>query len=91
MGSNSGETNSGARTPGGTPPSSPGLPVVWALILLLVIYPLSIGPAALAHKAWPAARPAIEALYKPVTALIALSPPVQGFFMWYVQTIWRVN
>ncbi len=63
--------------------------LIMAVFLLLVIYPLSIGPAAIIHQKHPAARPAIEVVYKPVTALVDHSPRAQTLLLWYMQKVWR--
>jgi hypothetical protein len=54
----------------------------------LVLYPLSIGPAAIMHQKHAAARPALEAVYKPVTALVDYSPRVQRLLLWYMWKVW---
>jgi hypothetical protein len=64
---------------------------VWAFFLLVVIYPLSIGPAAKIHRKHPAARPAIETAYKPVTTLMEHSTHVRDFFVWYAEKIWKLD
>jgi len=61
------------------------------LPLGLVIYCLSIGPAARLHRNTPAARPAIEAFYKPLTALIQNCRPASKFFEWYIIVVWKVK
>ncbi len=58
---------------------------------ILVAYVLSIGPAAVAHRKMPAARPTIEAVYKPVTLLADHCEPAKGCLLWYVTVIWRVD
>jgi hypothetical protein len=70
---------------------SRGLWPLWLCFFLLVVYPLSVGPAAWLHKRQPAARPAIEGFYKPMTLLMDYCPPVRDFFVWYVTTVWRVK
>jgi hypothetical protein len=65
--------------------------LVWAPFLLLVVYPLSIGPAARLHKACPPARPAIEAAYYPLVALGKDNEKIASSLNWYVMKIWGVK
>jgi hypothetical protein len=65
-----------------------GLWLLAGFVLLLVIYPLSIGPAARIHQKYPAAAPAIEAIYTPVTVLADHSPRLQIFVLWYITNVW---
>jgi hypothetical protein len=65
--------------------------LLWIVLLLLVVYPLSLGPAAKLHLAHPAARPAIEGVYKPLTTLIDFNPHVRDFFVWYVEKVWKYD
>jgi len=69
---------------------SGAISLLWLSFLLLVAYPLSIGPAARLHRSTPAARPAIETFYKPLELLIRSSPPIEKAFEWYVTVVWRV-
>lgn len=66
-------------------------PLLWLLVFLFIVYPLSMGPAAVLHKQWPAARPAIEAFYAPIVFLIANYPAVEKFYAWYITRLWRVR
>jgi len=68
-----------------------GLRLGWSLPVLLLAYCLGIGPAARLHRSTPAARPAIEAFYKPLTILIDHCRPIRGFFEWYVAAVWKVK
>jgi hypothetical protein len=69
---------------------SPGW-LVWGLLFVVVVYPLSIGPAAMLHSRFRLARPVIEAIYAPVVFLIEHSKPAEKFFSWYVEKVWRVK
>jgi hypothetical protein len=62
---------------------------LWALFFVLVLYPLSIGPAARIHEKYPAARPVIEIIYLPLTTLIDHSQPTANLSMWYVMKVWK--
>ncbi len=64
--------------------------LVWAAVIVM-LYVLGIGPAALVHRKTPAARRAIEAAYKPVTVVADHCPPARACLEWYVSVIWRVN
>jgi hypothetical protein len=61
------------------------------LLLLVVVYSLSIGPTAKVHKSYPAARPAIEAFYTPLTILIDRSAALRAVAQWYVADVWRCH
>ncbi len=59
-----------------------------APLLLLVIYPLSLGPALkLAELGIIPFR--VLAIYEPLTSLCDHCPPVRHFFDWYVQDVWH--
>ena len=64
---------------------------LWVILFLFVAYPLSIGPAARVHQRFPATRPFIETVYKPLTLLIENCSPVRNATLWYVSKIWRVD
>lgn len=64
---------------------------VWAFLFCLVVYPLSIGPAALIHQKHPPLRPVIETSYRPLTELMEVSPPVERTISWYARTVWGVR
>ena len=76
------------------PDEREGSPSIWpqaalvALFLLLVIYPLSTGPALklAEHKVIPFG---VLAIYEPLTPLCDHYPPVRNFFTWYVQEVWH--
>ncbi len=56
--------------------------------LLLVIYPLSLGPALkLAERRIIPFR--VLAIYEPLTPLCDHCPPARHFFDWYVQDVWH--
>ena len=63
----------------------------WVLFFLLVVYPLSIGPAARVHMACPGARPAIETFYTPLVVLAKSNKQVARFFSWYISTVWKAT
>lgn len=64
--------------------------VIWFVVIVFIIYPLGIGPAAVLHKACPPARPAIEAAYKPMTLLADRCPPFRNMLISYV-SLWGVR
>lgn len=63
--------------------------ILWTGFFVLVVYPLSLGPAARLHQSSPATRPAIEAFYAPLTMLIKTSPACRAAAEWYVVRVWR--
>ncbi len=65
--------------------------LAWIGFILLVAYPLSIGPAALIHQKSPPLRPFIEGAYKPITVLADKSNVVRNCLTWYIRAIWRVS
>jgi hypothetical protein len=65
--------------------------VLWVLVFLFVVYPLSIGPAAKFHQHFPKARPLIEAAFKPIVVLIDHSPTTRAACLWYLSKIWGVE
>jgi len=64
--------------------------LLW-LSVVLVAYPLSIGPAARLHQSVPAARPAIETFYRPLTLLMRRIPPLDVAIQWYVTVVWKCH
>ena len=54
------------------------------LMLLLVLYVVGIGPAALIAKNYPATDPWLEMLYLPVLALAATSVNFGNALGWYI-------
>jgi hypothetical protein len=65
--------------------------LLWFFILLFVVYPLSIGPAAKFCQIYPAAEPPLNILYQPLGRVAAHCPPVFLFLRWYCNTIWKVQ
>jgi hypothetical protein len=65
--------------------SGAALWLLCAFILVLVIYPLSIGPAVILHQTHPAWRPAIELAYKPIVTLMERNPSIRALFTRYVE------
>jgi hypothetical protein len=63
---------------------------LWFFFILFIVYPLSIGPAALLHEKAPFARPAIEAAYAPITLVCNHCRPIQKAFEWYLINVWRL-
>jgi hypothetical protein len=76
-----------------TEPSAPRqphsiTPWVWALVLIFLAYPLSIGPAA---KLWGAVPPGmVVAFYRPISWLCEKSPAVTKVVDWYLDKVWHL-
>jgi hypothetical protein len=60
----------------------------WLLVLLLVLYPLSTGPALKLAEHDVISLDALEYVYAPLGWLAQHSPPVQAFFDWYLGDVW---
>jgi hypothetical protein len=65
--------------------------ILWAFVLLFVVYPLSVGPAAKLYfmKVIPG-RP-VEAFYAPLGFAVNRSPGLERFFAWYLDDLWKVR
>ena len=77
------------RPPGGAP--SAVAFVLWILCLVLVIYPLSIGPVVRILYACgldDQAEPAGKIFYAPLFLLIEHSDTAKNFIVWYVYELW---
>lgn len=61
--------------------------LAWAVVILLVIYPLSIGPMA---KLIPNPPPSLRATYAPIAFLVDHFKPVRSFYDWYAK-VWGVR
>jgi hypothetical protein len=57
--------------------------------MLLLLYVLSIGPAAKLYFAWRPAQPAIETIYGPILATCGPWKPLDTALNWYIWTLWR--
>jgi hypothetical protein len=66
--------------------------VLWVCFVLLVVYPLSIGPAARLYEATsnPTLRNSIYGVYTPIILLCDACDPVEEFFEWYLEVVWDV-
>ena len=66
--------------------------VLWVCFVLLVVYPLSVGPAVRLYEATSnaALRNSIEAFYTPLVVLCDACDPVEDFFIWYVEAVWGI-
>src|ERR1043166_2400597 len=64
---------------------------VWALLLLLVIYPLSIGPAAWAIVKIPASAPPLRVVYRPIAYFTSHYPRCETALRWYLNKVWQLN
>lgn len=61
--------------------------VPWALFILLVAYPLSLGPVAVLHDK-NMVPDGVGVIYKPLEYLYHHSPPVKRALDWYVEDLW---
>ena len=79
---------SGPETTGG---SGQLIRVVSALLLLLVLYPLSVGPTAKIYgKPGLIVPKPVELFYSPIEYLYNHSEHTRRFFDWYLRSIWRI-
>ncbi len=69
---------------------TPG-PLLWIAFLVLVVYPLSVGPVALIVTKHPNVERAIGPAYAPLALLYRKCKPVQNFYDWYLEKVWRVR
>ncbi len=58
------------------------------LIVFVVVYPLSLGPAMKVANRHPPARAVVEAVYSPPLFLMARSRPADRLFEWYIRKVW---
>jgi hypothetical protein len=75
-----------------TPESSSrhGMPFAgWLAILLLVLYPLSTGPAVKLAEHDIVSMDILEYVYAPLIWLAENCPPVADFFEWYLVDVWN--
>jgi hypothetical protein len=64
---------------------------LWILFVLLVGYPLSVGPAAkLYFKNLLPHRP-VEVFYAPLEAVAKNVPGANRFFEWYIDDVWKAT
>jgi hypothetical protein len=61
---------------------------LWLAFFLLVVYPLSVGPAVLLLDK---GLLPVEVLhvYKPLEILAKTCPPVHRFYDWYLKNVWH--
>jgi hypothetical protein len=62
---------------------------VWLAVLLLVLYPLSTGPAVRLAEHDIVSMDILEHLYAPLIWLAENCPPVADFFEWYLVDVWN--
>ena len=69
--------------------------VIWALVLIPLLYVLSIGPAARIYPSLrtrsPQAAQALENLYKPLEILADHWKPFERFIRWYIFDLWKLR
>jgi hypothetical protein len=77
-------------------PLYPALRSLNLVPVALVLYILSVGPAAKVCSLcnmpgkYPKTEATLEAIYKPIDSL-ASYPPAARFLTWYIEKIWRVD
>jgi hypothetical protein len=62
-------------------------PFLWIIVLVLIVYPLSVGPAAMLAWKQPATAPALSAIYFPLEKLVRSCEPLTEFFDAYM-SLW---
>jgi hypothetical protein len=71
-----------------------GIPVwLWAVLVLLLLYPLSIGPAAKFLDDRPGTRTekVLDVVYAPLGYVCEHFSPAGKLFQWYVVELWRAD
>ena len=66
-------------------------PSVWIALLLLVLYPLSIGPAAWVSYRYPSTGRVTGVLYRPLLFAAEEVPALDYFLVWYLYTVWHIE
>jgi len=63
--------------------------LIWILIALLVVYTLSIGPAAKLAEHGVVSGDTLDSVYAPLVWLAEHCPPVRLFLVWYLIDVWK--
>ncbi len=72
--------------------SSPPFMLVWIVLVLLIAYPLSIGPVARIYRGVIGGPPRIvQAFYSPLVQVCGMSPGGDKLLRWYVVDVWGVK
>ena len=61
---------------------------LWLAFILLVVYPLSTGPAVVLVDKGVLPKSALD-IYAPVAILAYNWPPADRFFDWYLKNVWH--
>lgn len=61
------------------------------IVLLLVVYVLSTGPALILNFKGYLPTQGIEIFYAPLDALSRTCPPIEQFMRWYIRDVWQIN
>jgi hypothetical protein len=65
---------------------------VWVfLLVLLILYPLSVGPVVRLAFRIPKLETAVQIVYAPIGFICEHCIPVDKFFDWYLFDLWRVR
>jgi hypothetical protein len=63
--------------------------IVWAVPTLLILYVLSIGPAARLQEAGIISWRVTAIMYRPIDLFCARFDPTGRFYIWYVYDVWH--
>jgi hypothetical protein len=63
--------------------------VLWVLGLVLVVYPLSIGPMAKLSMVTGTGSKVVEIVYAPLIVAAKVFPPLARFVDWYLDEVWK--
>ena len=64
--------------------------IVWLLLAVLVLYPLSTGPAAWLAIKQPSTAQALKTFYAPIGVACSHSHALEQALVWYLTVVWRV-
>jgi hypothetical protein len=72
---------------------NPGLPfwVTVALVAVLVLYPLSFGPACWIASRTEWLRPTVPIVYKPMTFIVDIGPQRLDDFVWWYSNLYSAD
>ncbi len=66
----------------------PSSSLIWMIIVLLVVYPLSLGPVAKVYRDKRPVPKIIEVLYWPLEQLYQNSDAAKRIILWYEEDVW---
>jgi hypothetical protein len=64
--------------------------LIWFICSLLILYPLSFGPALWVIQKFPGMKPHSKVFYSPLTGVCAKSDTLDRLLDWYVFDVWRI-